>query len=133
MSEEIRTTVKSTMAFVFTTYGFDGEHSLWKGPYWNCLLTGHFNYKVCFQVVVCVRDREVFSHLFATMSKYQFSSKIQLGFRQYMMADNSSFEEGNLYEDSCVFLWLRILQSSRRKHKKPTCWNPNRFCHWFKA
>jgi len=52
------------------------------------------------------------------MSKYQFSSKIQLGFRQYMMVDNSSFEEGNLYEDSWAFLWLPILQSSRHKHKK---------------
>lgn len=35
-----------------------------------------------------------------------------------MMADNSSFEEENLYEDYCAFLWLPILQSSRRKHKK---------------
>jgi hypothetical protein len=118
MSQEIPTTIKSTMAFVFTTYSFDGEHSLWRGPYWECLLTGHFNYKVCFQVFVCVCDREVFSHLFATMSKYQFSSKIQLGFRQYMMVDNSSFEEGNLYEHSCAFLWLPILQLSRHKHKR---------------
>jgi hypothetical protein len=70
--------VLSIMAFVSTTYNFDREHSIWKGPDWECKFIGFFNCKVCFQFVMYLCDREAFSHLFPNVIKYQFSSKFQL-------------------------------------------------------
>ncbi len=38
--------VSSNVAFVMTTYNYVGKHAIWKGPNWECLLTGLFNSKV---------------------------------------------------------------------------------------
>jgi hypothetical protein len=62
--------MSSTMAFVSIRYIFVGECLVWIGLDWECFLVGLFNCKVCFQAIICVRDRKAFSHLFAIMSKY---------------------------------------------------------------
>ncbi len=67
--------MSSIMAFVSITYNFVGECLIWTRLDQECFLTGLFNCKVCFQAIICVCDRKAFSHLFAIMSKYQFSSK----------------------------------------------------------
>jgi hypothetical protein len=76
--------VPSTMAFLSTTYSFDEECVVWKGPNWECLLTSLFNCKVYFQFVIYICDREAFLHLLARMTNYQFSLKLWLEFGQYM-------------------------------------------------
>jgi hypothetical protein len=111
--------MSSIMAFVSITYNFVGECSLWTWLDWECLLTGLFNCKVCFQAIICVCDRKAFSHLFAIVSKYQFSSKFWLEFRQYMVVDiEVPLTKETLHEDSHVLLSLSLLQMSRYKHKK---------------
>jgi hypothetical protein len=60
----------SIMAFVSTTYKFDEEHSIWKGPYWEFMFIGFFNCKVYFQLVIYLCNRKAFSHLFPTVTKY---------------------------------------------------------------
>jgi hypothetical protein len=60
--------VPSTMTFLSTTYSFEGERAIWKGPNWECLLNSLLNYKVYFQSIICICNRVAFSHLFATVT-----------------------------------------------------------------
>jgi hypothetical protein len=57
-----------------------------------------------------------FSHLFATLYKYQFSLKFHLEFGQYMVGD-TKVPLRYLQEIFGMLLHLLILQSNRRKHK----------------
>jgi hypothetical protein len=77
--------VPLNMALLSTIDNFDGECPIWKGLDWKCLLTSLLNCKVCFQFVICICDRKAFLHLFAIVTKYQFSLKFQLEFGQYMV------------------------------------------------
>jgi hypothetical protein len=49
------------MALVSTTYSFVGDRSIWKGLSCECFIMNLFNCKVCFQIVICVNDRKIFS------------------------------------------------------------------------
>jgi hypothetical protein len=77
----------STVAILSITYNIERECVVWKGPNWECLLSGLFNYKVYFQSVFYICNREAFSHLFAIVTKYKFSSKLRLEFGQYMVIE----------------------------------------------
>jgi hypothetical protein len=99
----------------------------------SILLTGLFNCKVCFQAIICVCDRKAFSHLFAIVSKYQFSSKFWLEFGQYMVVDiEVPLRKETLHEDSHVLLSLSLLQWVGINIKK-MCLDLDHFHHWFKA
>jgi hypothetical protein len=53
--------VPSTMALVSTTYSFVRDRLIWKGLSCECLILNRFNCRVCFQIVICVYDRKIFS------------------------------------------------------------------------
>jgi hypothetical protein len=97
-----------TMAFVSITYSFDGERSIWKGPNWECMLIGFFNCKVCFQFVVYLCDREAFLHLFPTVTKYQFLSKLRLEFEQYMAVETKAPLEKETFMKTPVLFYAYL-------------------------
>jgi hypothetical protein len=77
----------SNMAFLSTSYSFEWECAIWKGLDWECLFINLLNYKVYFQSIICICNREALSHIFTTVTKYQFLLKLQLEFGQYMAVE----------------------------------------------
>jgi hypothetical protein len=108
MTKLLMDIVLSTMAFVSTTYNFDGERSIWKGPDWECMFIGFLACKVCFQFVVYLCDREAFLHLFPTMTKYQFSSKLQLEFELYMAVETKVPLEKETFTKTLVLFYAYL-------------------------
>lgn len=58
---------------------------VWKGPNWEFFIIGLLDAKVTFKVVVCVCDRKSFKHLFTTILKSLFVTKVQFEFGHDMV------------------------------------------------
>jgi hypothetical protein len=85
---------------VYTTHTLKDILATWKGPNWECFITGLLEAKATFKVVVYVCDRESFKHMLTTILKFVFVMKVQFEFGQYMVraAKNKSFSKGLMEE-----------------------------------
>jgi hypothetical protein len=109
--------VPLTMAFLSTTYNFDGECPIWKGLDWECLLIGLFNCKVCFQSVICICDRKAFFAPFCNSDNISILIEVSIKiWAIYGYKNKGSLGKETFMETLVLFYAYFIFQSSRCEH-----------------